>query len=390
MKIVEGYLTEKSWPFFADDEIAAAVKVLQSGRVNYWTGTEGKLFEKEFADYIGVKHAVALANGTLALEAALLGFGIGKGDEVIVPSRTFIATATSVVIAGAKPVYADVSLESQNITAEEINKAITSRTRAVIVVHLAGWPCEMDSISELCKKKGILLIEDCAQALGASYKGRKTGSWGDAAAFSFCQDKIITTAGEGGMFVTNHEDVWNKVWSFKDHGKNYDVISKKTHFSGYRWVHETPGSNWRISEIHSAVGRIQLKKADEWIKKRREFAARYNDLFSKSPFFRITLPDEFSYHSYYKYYVFLSAEAISKGISRDRMLENLEKNGVPAFFGSCPEIYLEKALKKTLKKGFKRLPNSTLLGETSIMLQVHPTLSFSDIEETAAKIIQSV
>ncbi|MBF0547378.1 MAG: DegT/DnrJ/EryC1/StrS aminotransferase family protein [Candidatus Riflebacteria bacterium] len=383
-------LAGNGWPFFSEEEIEAASRVLRSGKVNYWTGEEGRKFEEEFAGYIGVKHAVALANGTLAIEAALLSLGITEGDEVIVPCRTYVATATSVLIRGAKPVFADVDLVSQNITVETIRKLITPKTRAVIVVHLAGWPCEMDAISDFCKEKGLLLIEDCAQATGAAFKGKKIGSWGDAAAFSFCQDKILTTAGEGGMLLTNRDEVWDKAWSYKDHGKSFKSVFSDSHGPGYKWVHENIGSNWRLSEVQSAIGRIQLRKLEGWIEKRRQLAHRFNQLFSGCPDLRLTIPDLNFFHSYYKYYVFIIPENLKMSSPRNYILETLNKKGTKVLMGSCPEIYREKVFSKLGYGNLERRPNASLLGETSLMFMVHPTLEIADIERNATELLKVI
>ena len=262
------------WPYFAEDEIEAAMRVLRSGKVNYWTGQEGQQFEEEFAAFSGCKHAVALANGTVALECALKALGIGPGDEVVTTSRTFIASASCAVMLGARPVFADVDRESQNITAESIRNVLTPRTKAIVAVHLAGWPCEMDDIVALARERGIKVVEDCAQAHGATYKGRPIGSLGDVAAFSFCQDKIMTTAGEGGMVTTNSKELWNAMWSLKDHGKSYDAVYPIARIApGFRWLHESFGTNWRLTEIQSAIGRLQLRKLPIWVEKRRKHAA---------------------------------------------------------------------------------------------------------------------
>ena len=201
------------WPAYEERAIAAAMGVLKSGKVNYHTGSEGKRFEEEFAAATDSKYAIAVANGTVALELALQAMEVGAGDEVIVPGRTFIASASCVAMRGATPVFADVSEESGTVTAETIERAIGRRTKAIIVVHLAGWPCEMDDILTLANRHCVKVIEDCAQAQGARYRGRPVGSFGDAAAFSFCQDKIMSTGGEGGMLVTSDRKVWNKAWS---------------------------------------------------------------------------------------------------------------------------------------------------------------------------------
>ena len=380
------------WPIFAKDEIAAVKRVLQSGKVNYWTGNEGRLFEKEFAASIGVKYAVAVMNGTVALEAALMALGIGKGDDVIVTPRSFIASASCAVMRGAKPVFADVDRESQNITAATIEKVITRRTRAIIAVHLAGWPCAMDEIMTLAKKHKLAVIEDCAQAVGAFYKGRQVGSFGDAAAFSFCQDKILTTGGEGGMVVTNKKEIWSKVWSYKDHGKSYDAVYKSDIKPGpsFRWLHESFGTNWRMTEVQSAIGRIQLQKLEGWIRKRRRNAEILTNAFLNIPALRVTVPPDNVVHSYYKYYVFLRPEMLKKGWDRERIITAINNLGIPCFTGSCSEMYREKAFAKDNLRPGKPLPVAKELGDTAIMFPVHPTLSVDDMRgmvKAAQKII---
>lgn len=366
-------MTFPSWPHFEPDEVEAAAAVLRSGKVNYWTGEEGRLFEEEFAQATGTKHAVCVANGTLALELALHALGIGRGDEVITTSRTFIASASCIVMRGARPVCVDVDPDSQNITAGTIERAITPRTRAIIAVHLAGWPADMDPILKLASEYDLKVIEDCAQAQGAVYKGRAVGSMGDAAAFSFCQDKIMTTGGEGGMLTTNHSDAWERAWSYKDHGKNYNSVYNREHGIGFRWLHDSFGTNWRMTEMQSAMGRLQLKKVPEWVETRRRNADRLTSYLSRVPGLRITVPPQSTHHAYYKYYAFVRPEMLQSGWSRDKIVQAIAEAAVPCFVGSCSEIYLEKAF--VGRRKHKRLPIAKQLGETSLMLLVHPTLS---------------
>jgi hypothetical protein len=366
-------MTFPSWPHFEPDEVEAAAAVLRSGKVNYWTGEEGRLFEAEFAQATGTKHAVCVANGTLALELALHALGIGRGDEVITTSRTFIASASCIVMRGARPVCVDVDPDSQNITAGTIERAITPRTRAIIAVHLAGWPADMDPILKLASEYDLKVIEDCAQAQGAMYKGRAVGSMGDAAAFSFCQDKIMTTGGEGGMLTTNHSDAWERAWSYKDHGKNYNSVYNREHGIGFRWLHDSFGTNWRMTEMQSAMGRLQLKKVPEWVETRRRNADRLTSYLSRVPGLRITVPPQSTHHAYYKYYAFVRPEMLQSGWSRDKIVQAIAEAAVPCFVGSCSEIYLEKAF--VGRRKHKRLPIAKQLGETSLMLLVHPTLS---------------
>jgi hypothetical protein len=369
------------WPFFADDEVEAVVRVLRSGKVNYWTGQEGRLFEQEFAAFAGCKYAVAVANGTAALECALKALGIGPGDEVVTTSRTFIASASCAVMLGARPVIADVDRESQNITAESIRAVLTPRTKAIVAVHLAGWPCEMDGILALARERGIKVVEDCAQAHGAVYKGRPIGSMGDVGAFSFCQDKIMTTAGEGGMVTTNSTELWNTMWSLKDHGKSYDAVYHRKQAPGFRWLHESFGTNWRLTEVQSAVGRIALRKLPEWSTIRRKYAQMLSDQFLQLPGLRVTVPPEYIDHAYYKYYAFVRPERLRAGWSRDRIVEEIKAEGVQCFSGSCSEIYLEKAFPIQWRpQGGLRVARE--LGETSLMFLVHPTLTEEDIRAT--------
>ena len=375
------------WPYFAPDEIEAAVEVLRSGKVNYWTGDEGRQFEREFAAFVGCRHAVALANGTVALEAALRALGIGPGDEVVTTSRTFVASASCAVAVGARPVMADVDRDSQNITAETVRAALTPSTKAIIAVHLAGWPCEMDELLELANQHGLKLIEDCAQAHGATYQGRVVGSIGHAAAFSFCQDKIMTTAGEGGMVTTNSEEVWRQVWSYKDHGKSYDAVHGKEHPPGFRWLHESFGTNWRMTEVQSAIGRVVLRKLPEWLIIRRRHAEILTERLSRIPALRVTAPPPHIEHAYYKYYVFVRPELLLPDWSRDRVMQSINAEGVPCSVGSCSEIYREKAFSAEWPEG-QRLPVANELGENSLMFPVHPTLTTNDIHRTCSVIEQ--
>ncbi|MBB5066459.1 DegT/DnrJ/EryC1/StrS aminotransferase family protein [Granulicella mallensis] len=370
------------WPSFSQEEVAAVTRVLESGKVNYWTGDEGRQFEAEFAAFTGCKHAIALANGTVALELALQALGIVPGDEVISTSRTFIASASCAVMRGATPVMADVDRDSQNITAETIRAVLTPRTRAIIAVHLAGWPCDMDPILDLAREHGLKVIEDCAQAHGATYKGRPVGSMGDVNAFSFCQDKILTTGGEGGMLTTNDTALWSRAWAYKDHGKSYDAVYHRHHPPGYRWLHESFGTNWRLTEMQSAIGRLQLGKLPQSVQARRELADVLTERFSAIRALRITRPPAESMHSFYKYYVFLRTEHLREGWDRQRIADAINAEGVPCFSGSCSEIYLEKAFPVELRPP-ARLLVAQELGETSLMFLVHPTLNKSDMEDAA-------
>ena len=364
-----------TWPHFASDQIDAASRVLASGKVNTWTGQETRAFEQEFASWCGSSHAIAMANGSLALSAAYLALGLGTGDELITTPRTFIATASSAVLLGAKPVFADVDPESGAITAATIAPLITPRTKAIAVVHLGGWPADIPAICDLARAHGIPVIEDCAQAHGARINGQSVGSFGDVAAWSFCQDKILTTAGEGGMVSTSRPELWDAIWAFKDHGKTHKAVFEREHPPGFRWLHERFGSNFRLTELQSAIGRIQLQRLPEWSTIRNRNALLLAEALGDLLAVRVPLPPEHLTHAWYKFYAFVQPEALADGWSRDRILSEIAALGYPALSGSCSEIYLEKCFQAAGLAPAERLPVARELGETSLMFLVHPTIT---------------
>jgi len=377
------------WPSFTEEEADAVRAVILSNKVNYWTGQETRSFEKEFAAWSGTEYAVALANGTVALDVALKALGIGPGDEVVVTSRTFLASVSSIVNAGAVPVFADVDLDSQNFTAETISAVLTPRTKALICVHLAGWPCDMDPIMALAAEHDLKVIEDCAQAHGAYYKGRPVGSIGHIAAWSFCQDKIMTTGGEGGMVTTNDRQLWADMWAYKDHGKSWEAVYEREHAPGFRWVHESFGTNWRMLEVQAVIGRIQLLRMQEWHTARLQNASRIWAQARQLPALRVPVLPVADVHAAYKCYVFVRPQALKTDWSRDRILNEMVARGVPAFSGSCSEVYLEKAFEGTGWRPSLRLAHAKELGETSMMFLVHPTLTQQEIELTC-KVLSDV
>ncbi len=376
------------WPHYEQEELDAVRDVLVSGKVNYWTGEECARFEEEFAAYVGCRHAVALANGSVALELALHVLGIGAGDDVVVTSRSYIASASCVVMRGARPVFADVDPASQNITAESVEVVLTPATRAIIVVHLAGWPCDMDPLLELARSRGIAVIEDCAQSHGATYGGRNAGSLGDISAFSFCQDKIITTGGEGGMLLTNDKDIWERAWSYKDHGKSYDAVRLRQRQPENRWVHQSIGTNWRMTEMQAAIGRRQLKKLPKWLEIRRRNAQLLDTALAEVAGLTINVPPSGIAHAYYKYCAFIEPERLHGDWDANRIVEAINAEGVSCVASGVSEIYLEKAFADHGSAPPARLPNARKLAETGIIFMVHPTLSDDDIRDTAEAIIK--
>lgn len=371
------------WPVFESDEVAAVTEVMRSGKVNYWTGTEGREFEKEYAAVLGVPYAIALHNGTQALELALYALGLGAGDEVITTPRTFIASASAAVMRGAVPVMADIDRDSGNITAETIRAVLTPRTRAIIVVHLAGWPADMAPIMQLAHEHNLYVIEDCAQAHGAKYQGQHVGTIGHMGCFSFCQDKIMTTGGEGGLLVTHDEYLWRKAWAFKDHGKSFDAVYNKEHPLGFRWLHESFGTNWRMLEVQAAIGRLQLQKLPQWTQQRQRNAAVLAERLSRLPALRVPVVPDDTEHAQYKYYVYVQAEHLRAGWDRDRIMAEVVARGAPCYTGTCSEIYLEKAFVDAGLGPKERLPVAKELGETSLMFLVHPTLTEADMNAVA-------
>ena len=377
-----------SWPLFTKEEVNSVRDTLLSNKVNYWTGSESKNFEKEFANWCSVNYAVALMNGSVALEAALRALKISFGDEVIVTSRTYIASISSIAVVGATPVFADISKESQNISPKSVREKITSRTKAIICVHLAGWPCDMDEIMAIANEYDLYVIEDCAQAHGAKYKGNPVGSIGHIGCWSFCQDKIMTTGGEGGMVTTNDESLWRKMWAYKDHGKSYEAVYEREHPEGFRWLNDSFGTNWRMTEMQAVIGRVQLNRMLDWHAKRITNANKIWNIAKQCKGLHVpSIPDHVE-HAAYKCYVFVKPKVLKNDWNRDRIIKEINVLRVPCYSGSCSEVYLEKAFDDTGFRPKERLANAKQLGETSLMFLVHPTLTENEIQQTCDAIIR--
>jgi dTDP-4-amino-4,6-dideoxygalactose transaminase len=255
----------QGWPSLDENAIKAVEEVLRSGKVNYWTGPKGMEFEKKFADWQGSKYAINVSSGTAALHVALTALGIGPGDEVIVPSYTFIASSFSIIQAGAIPRFADVNIDDHCISIDSSEKLVNARTRVIMPVHLYGNVCNMDAVNAFAKKHNLFVLEDNAEAFGGSYKGKKTGTLGDIAACSFCQNKTFTTGGEGGMVTTDDEDLAWIARSFRDHG--YDVKQRLSLLELEQklpYIHNMVGWNYRMTEMQSAIGLAELERMDNW------------------------------------------------------------------------------------------------------------------------------
>ena len=377
---------KQTWPQYTFKEIRKVRKVLSSNKVNYWTGNECKDFENNFSSWLGVKHSIALANGTVALEAAIKAFTLSEGDEVIVTPRSFIASVSCVITSGASPVFADIDKKSGNITAKSIESKITKKTKGIICVHMAGWPCEMYEILNLAKAHNLFVIEDCAQSHGAKIDDNPVGTLGDVGAWSFCQDKIMTTGGEGGMVTTNNEEIWDKVWSYKDHGKTIDSIYKKEHPDGFRWQHDRFGTNLRMTEMQAAIGNVQLTYMDSWHKKRKRNALIYHESFFELDAINSYLPKKNIEHGWYKFYAYLDKKALKKGFTREKIIHKINQEKIFCQSGGCSEIYLEKAFDSTMFRPKERLNNAKLFTESSMVFLIHPTIRSSTISKNALKV----
>jgi dTDP-4-amino-4,6-dideoxygalactose transaminase len=370
------------WPSFSDEEVNAVAQTLASNKVNYWTGQQCREFEKAFAAWAGSAHAIALTNGTVALDLPLKCWGIGPGDEVIVTPRSFIASVSTVVTAGATPVFADVDPDSGNISAATIGAVLTPRTKAIIPVHIAGWPCDMPAIMDLAESQGIKVLEDCAQAHGARIGGQMVGSFGHAGGWSFCQDKIMTTGGEGGMVTTDDAALWDAMWSYKDHGKSWQAVYERQHAPGFRWVHESFGTNWRMLEMQAAIGNIQLTRMADWTARRTDIAMRIAGMLADfADVVRCPLPDPAEMtHAFYRLYAFVKPAALADGWTRDRIVAEVNAANAPLLHGTCSEIYREKAFDGTSWRPQEALPTAQKLGETSLMFLTHPTLTDAEVD----------
>jgi dTDP-4-amino-4,6-dideoxygalactose transaminase len=375
-------------------QINSVKNILKKNKTNYWSGEEGKKFEKEFSNYHKNKYSIAVSNGSVALEISLKALNLSINDHVIVTPRSFIISASCVLNLGLKPIFADVD-KNGNLNMHGIIKAYNKKVKAIILVHLNGLPCDLDPIIKFTKKKKIFLIEDCSQAHGSVYKGKKVGSFGDVATWSFCQDKIISTGGEGGIISTNNKKIWKKCWSYKDHGKNYDTVFKKKHKTGFRWLHDDLGTNNRMTEIQASLGRYQLKYLDQQLEKRNKIANLYLDglkhlwnkfdILKKPDFKCETCPLKnfiykkctSCYHSFYKLNFFIN----HKKINQIKIIRELNKNKIFCNIGSCPEIYREKIFQKLNAYPKKRLFNAKLLGKTSIMFPIIPSKSLVSIKK---------
>ncbi len=374
-----------TWPHYSNRIANLVKKTILSGKVNYWTGNLCEKFENKFSKFIDVKYCCSISNASVGLEIALNALDIKKNDEVIVPSRTYITSASAILRVNAKPIFADIEKNSLNIDINSIKKNINRNTKAIICVHLAGYPCDMENILKIAKKNNLKVIEDCSQAHGAMIKNRSVGSFGDISVWSFCNDKIISTGGEGGMIACNNKTIYKKIWSIKDCGRSYDKIRKKTTKVGYRWLYDSIGTNFRMTEMQAAIGILQLKELKSYLKKRNRNANILRNALKKINFIDFQNVDKKLYHAYYRFTILVNKTKIKKGNSRDTILKQLINNKIPATVGVCPELYKEKVFHKFRKKYTDKY-YAKEVGKNIICFSVDPSISEKNMQSISNKI----
>ena len=348
---------------YVDDQIRqAVVQVLNSGQ--YIKGQTLRTFEREFADFCNTDYAIGVSSGTSAILLSLMALGVGAGDEVIVPSHTFIATASPSVFLGARPVYADIDPETYTIDPAEIRSKLSPKTKAIIPVHLYGHPCDMDLINKIAKEHGLFVIEDACQAHGATYQGRRAGSLADVACFSFYPAKNMTVLGDGGMATTNDEELARKIRMLADHGR------------AEKYVHELLGLNFRMSEIHAAIGVEQLKHVAGWNDRRRQIASKYNRLLRD---LELVTPVEkdWAKHVYYMYVIRLK--------DRDRLASYLREKGIQTGIHYPVPLHRQPCVQSD-----SYLPVTEEYVDDILSLPMHPQLTDVEVEYVASSIREFV
>ena len=379
-----------TWPSYSKKEAKLVSEIIASNKVNYLFGNKGKEFEEKFSHFTGSKYSLAVANGTLALDLCLRSIELKRNDEVIVTSRSFVASASCISALGAIPVFADVDVNSQNISISDIKKLTSKKTKAIICVHFAGFPCEMQKILKFAKGKNIFVIEDCAQAHGGFINGKSVGTFGHISAWSFCNDKILSTGGEGGMITTNSKKLFKFVESFNNHGKNFSKFGalQNKKISNFPFIHDSIGLNYRLTEMQSAIGIYQLEKLSNWQKLRNRNAEIYINALKKLDLIITPEVPKNVQHAWYKLYLIINTPFLKKGSSRTKIIEEINKNGIFCSFGSCGSIYREKAF-KNLNYKKSNCKNAYFLERNSILLEINPNIPKKIIEKRA-KIIKSI
>ncbi len=377
---------DNQWPIVSNQEIKLVNNVLKSNKLNYWTGENCKKFEEEFSKLIKTKYSISLANGSVGLDIAIKSLNLKKNSEVIVTPRSYISSVTSVINQGLTPVFADIDLNSQNIEYETIIKKITKNTKAILVVHLGGMPANMTKIISFAKKNKIKIIEDCSQAHGAKINNKYVGTFGDISIWSFCNDKILNTLGEGGIIATKSFMIYKKLWALKDCGKNFSKFKKFKKKNKFKWVHDFEGTNLRMTEVQAAIGRYQLKKLTTWVNMRNYISKKIISICKNFKSIRTQIVPSKFLNSYYRCYIFLDYKHIKKGWTREKILQYLNTNGIYCDVGSCPEIYKEKFLSKQKHINLKSLKNANLIGKSSIAFKVFPNIYKTTLNNKLSKL----
>jgi len=376
-------MQKKNWPNFSKSLLLKINKILSNGVINYTTGNLGITFEKKFSEFIGNKYSIVTCNGTVALEVAIKSLDLPRNSEIIVPARSFFASASCIVNTGNIPVFADVDLATQNILSTDIERKINKKTKAIICVHLAGLPCDMEKIVKLAKQHKLKIIEDCSQAHGAMIDNSNVGTFGDVATWSFCNDKIISTLGEGGMISTNYKKIYKFCKTYINHGTN---INKKKS-NKFIYNKNSFGTNLRITEIQSIAGLDQLKNLKKVQKIRENISKNFFKIIIKyKKFFNTFYTSKNVKSAWYRFYFFVKPNVKNFKKLRFKIIKDLNRMNVKCSTGSCPEIYLETAFKTLKNFKFKRLKNCKLLGETSIALEINHTLNRNEQKKDLTKL----
>ena len=380
-------IPKSKWPFYDINIQKKIIKILRSGKTNYLIGKEGILFEKNFSKFYKIKYSNVVANASLGLELSLLSLNLVKGDEVIVTPRSYHSSVSCVIRVGLKPVFADIDRNSMNICPESIIKNISRKTKAIICVHLYGMPCDMNKIKKISKEFNLKIIEDCSQAHGSKIGNKYVGSFSDISVFSYCQDKIISTGGEGGMIATNNKKLNDRIWSLKEIGKNKEKFFKINSLSNdFPYVHDTIGTNARITEIQSCIGNYQLKQLKSYIRARNENAKIFFNKLKNCKHLIIPNHNSQITHSYYRYTVIISNEKLSRSI----LMKNLKKKGVACTVGGCPTIYNEKYFVEKFNVNIKNYPNAEYLKNRTLSFLVDQTISKKEINKVSSILLDQI
>ncbi len=378
------------FPIYGEEEISAAERVLRSGKFSRLSGVEAHSFEQEYAAWFGVKHAIGANNGTSAIHMALAALEIGPGDEVIHTSHCFIGTATPTAHNGATPVFADIDPRTFNIDPKSIEAKITPRTKAIVPVHINGCPADMDEIMDIARRHNLYVIEDAAQAHGALYKGKKVGTIGDVGCFSFWEDKLMTTAGEGGIIITDNDEIAKRAIMFQNHG---EAAADSSYYVGERlYHHEILGWNYRMNELQGAVGREQLKKLDASIEGRRRNAHMLTELFNEVEGILPPYEPEYVKHVFYKYIIRLDRKVLD--IDAKDFVAALQAEGIPCSRRYPTPLHKQPVFEK--KRGLGKgqfpftdevsygsgLPNCEELPHDLVRLLMNPNMAEEEVTDT--------